>query len=440
MRILVVSNLYPPHFVGGYELRCALVAEGLARAGHDVQVLTSLPPTGPAGPVVEDVAGVRVSRLLQQYYHGPRATPGRPYFLSVVRRQLQDAERFRGVLDEFRPDVVNWWSVGGLAKTILQLPPSRGIPDALFIEDDWIIEEEARGGLGQRPPWSQLWLGANKPWYWRPALTWLMERWKRRLAARGVETRAVPFRPRHACFVSEYLRAHYEEEGVRFASSEVIHGGVEVEKFLFRRPSPAGERERLRVLYAGQITRDRGLDTLVEAFALLAPEPRSATSLTIVGELADTDYHREVQERVRGLGLSEVATFEGKIEYARMPEVYRRHDLLVSPSLRREGLPLSMAEAMLSGCAVVTTGSGGAAEIARLAELPLFPKGDARALSRMLESFVENPRLLEDLARRGQEVALRELSVDLTVDRLAETLRRLCASSAERGARQAGVR
>ena len=41
MRILIVSNLYPPHYEGGYEVRCAQVAEALTRAGHDVCVLTS---------------------------------------------------------------------------------------------------------------------------------------------------------------------------------------------------------------------------------------------------------------------------------------------------------------------------------------------------------------------------------------------------------------
>lgn len=51
MRILVLSNLYPPDFLGGYELGCRQAAEALAAAGHDVLVLTSAPrrpmPTEP---------------------------------------------------------------------------------------------------------------------------------------------------------------------------------------------------------------------------------------------------------------------------------------------------------------------------------------------------------------------------------------------------------
>src|SRR5438552_16762715 len=40
MRILVVSNLYPPDVLGGYELLCAGAAERWARQGHHVTVLT----------------------------------------------------------------------------------------------------------------------------------------------------------------------------------------------------------------------------------------------------------------------------------------------------------------------------------------------------------------------------------------------------------------
>jgi hypothetical protein len=41
MRILIVSNLYPPAAIGGYEIECAAVAEHLALR-HQVLVLTSV--------------------------------------------------------------------------------------------------------------------------------------------------------------------------------------------------------------------------------------------------------------------------------------------------------------------------------------------------------------------------------------------------------------
>ncbi|CAA9219086.1 MAG: hypothetical protein AVDCRST_MAG93-370, partial [uncultured Chloroflexia bacterium] len=41
MKVLFVSNLYPPAYIGGYELNCADVAQELRARGHEVLVLTS---------------------------------------------------------------------------------------------------------------------------------------------------------------------------------------------------------------------------------------------------------------------------------------------------------------------------------------------------------------------------------------------------------------
>jgi glycogen synthase len=44
MKILFVSNIYPPHVRGGYELGCQSIAHEMKRLGHDVCVATSSSP------------------------------------------------------------------------------------------------------------------------------------------------------------------------------------------------------------------------------------------------------------------------------------------------------------------------------------------------------------------------------------------------------------
>ena len=41
MKILVITNLYPPHEIGGYELRCRDACDRLKARGHEIQILTS---------------------------------------------------------------------------------------------------------------------------------------------------------------------------------------------------------------------------------------------------------------------------------------------------------------------------------------------------------------------------------------------------------------
>ena len=63
MRILTLSNLYPPHYVGGYELRCGKVVEALRRRGHSVEVLTSNHGVGGDRPPAEDNSVNRSLRI-----------------------------------------------------------------------------------------------------------------------------------------------------------------------------------------------------------------------------------------------------------------------------------------------------------------------------------------------------------------------------------------
>ena len=41
MKLLFITNLYPPHSIGGYEEVCHDIAEGLKQRGHTVVILTS---------------------------------------------------------------------------------------------------------------------------------------------------------------------------------------------------------------------------------------------------------------------------------------------------------------------------------------------------------------------------------------------------------------
>jgi glycosyltransferase involved in cell wall biosynthesis len=155
---------------------------------------------------------------------------------------------------------------------------------------------------------------------------------------------------------------------------------------------------------------------------------RQQLTLSVAGPTtgAYREYYEQVVGRVEKLGLGGVVTFLGKLAHSDMANTYKSHDLLVFLSTREEGLPLVMVEAMLAGCAVVTTGSGGAVEIAQLADLPLVPKEDSLALARMLTTYVSDRRTLEEVAARGQRVALEEFSLERMLGRWQERLQKLC--------------
>jgi glycogen synthase len=424
MKILMVSNFYPPHYRGGYEVRCKQVAETMQRRGHDIRVLTSvygmpMDSSGEFPRPTEEIEGVRVDRWLDIYSYGPQS-PGRPWTLVQAKRQLADARRFARIVSEFKPDIVNWWSMNGLAMNLLPMPGERHIPDIHWIEHPWMINEYGAAGEKVAPFWEGVWDGSWGPKPIQPVLKWWGRRWERQVASEGIPTRLFPNQPRHMVFVSEFLRALYRDAGLTFPSSEIIFGGVPVDRFLapVRRHGMEGP---IRLLYAGQITPDRGLHTAVEAFGHIPPQVRSRLTLSVAGDNPG-EYLDGIRGRVQELGLTGAVTFLGKVPHDRMPDVYKSHDILVFVSTREEGLPLVMVEAMLAGCAVLTTGSGGAIEVAKLADLPLIPKADSVTLAHRLTEFAGNPEALYSVALRGQEVARKEFSLDVMIQRWESTI------------------
>src|SRR5262249_42098564 len=246
--------------VGGYELRCALAAEKLRTVGHDVLVLTSSYGLGQATHVHSElVEGVSVDRSLFHHRLGA-VEPKRFYTATKARRQLSDVRRFLQVLREFRPDIVNWWNLEGLTKSILGIPPAHGIPDIHWVEDLWLVREYGAAGENEKLSWFDFWAGRWGPRLVRPALRRALSAWANRLEVEGIPTRPFPNRPRHVCFVSEFMRFAHQSAGLNFSSSEVILGGICTDRF-YRQRSGANGTRSLRLLYAGQLTVDRGLHT-----------------------------------------------------------------------------------------------------------------------------------------------------------------------------------
>ena len=202
MRILVVSNLYPPHHQGGYELRCGQVVEGLRRRGHTVHVVASdyrITESGHDALVREDtVNDVPVSRFLRQHRLDPTLADGKWYFLDVVKRQRVDLMRFAEFIDQFKPDLVSWWNLEGVTKAMLRMPHDRGIPSVHCIDDNWMIREFGADGAVDLPFWFGFWAGQWGPRLLRPVVRLALARFEQQLVRRGIPSRRRTSLPSHA--------------------------------------------------------------------------------------------------------------------------------------------------------------------------------------------------------------------------------------------------
>jgi hypothetical protein len=115
---------------------------------------------------------------------------------------LDDARQFLKLLADFRPNVVNWWSLYGLSKTLVPIPPIWDIPDVHWIEHWWMIEEYGPAGEKASTFWINLWDGNWGPQPFRTLFRRVGRRWEQQVKREGIPTRNFPNRPRHVCFVS----------------------------------------------------------------------------------------------------------------------------------------------------------------------------------------------------------------------------------------------
>lgn len=138
-------------------------------------------------------------------------------------------------------------------------------------------------------------------------------------------------------------------------------------------------------LYVGRLSEEKGLDTLLEAFASLLPSMPSAT-LRVAGS---GPMDERLRERIGALRLDGAVMLLGSVNGAALEAEYDRASCLVLPSYS-EPWGLVVNEALAHGCPVVVSDNCGCVpELVRKGETGLVvPPRDVPALAAALDQAV----------------------------------------------------
>lgn len=409
MRLLFVSNLYPPHARGGYERWCREVARALAARGHQLLVITSRAP-GRAPAREEDGPNVVVERVLELEVEGGLASTLRRLVIGRELRERAALERLDAAVTGFRPDATLLWGMWNLPREVpASLEARLGCCVGYYIADYWPTLPPAY--VQQLENRADHFLGAVPK---RLVRRVLLPRLRR-------EHRPSLELSRSIC-TSRAVRDRLET--LLGPDASVVYGGVDVQPYLSaaRNRRPVDQDGPLRLLYAGRLDEEKGVHTIIAALAMLVPAESSRLTLELVGDGPAT-YVRQLRQRVAEAGLGERVTFVGPVPDREMPARYSQHDVLIFPSEWPEPFGRTLVEGMATGLLAVGTATGGAGEILTPDTTGLaFPPGDAAALASRLRLVLERPELTARLARAGQRHVAARFTLERMVRQLEETL------------------
>lgn len=345
MKILVISNLYPPHAVGGYEERCRQVSDSLRERGHEVFVLTS---DYRMEGVNADESHVRRELEIHGFF-------GRPW-LSIQRLyglELRNHQRLIRALEEVRPDLVHVWNMGGISKSLLLRLESSGLPVVYDISDHWIARSL------KADVWLSWWNDPGTPMRrlgrrlleWSGLRAWL----NRRVPTRSY--RELQFRRIYFC--SDFMRKLTAAKGYPVEHGAVIYCGVEAGRFPLKQRYSAPRR----LLWVGRLAEDKDPRTAIEALGKIQSGALAACQLHIYGR-GDPAYTAMLEQRVRELSLVDRVEFRFA-HHAELIERFKDYDALLFTSNWGEPFALTPLEAMAAGLPVLLCPDGGDRELGR---------------------------------------------------------------------------
>jgi glycosyltransferase involved in cell wall biosynthesis len=383
VRILVVSNLYPPVAFGGYEVECSGVVERL-RETSEVLVLSS--DRGDAG---EEDGVRRELTMLTPDARGALLAP------AATLRAVASARRALA----WRPDLVYVWNGSSIPQGALRVIADSGVPLAFRVCEHWFghlftgdqfmreLLPASRGAarasfsLGCRalnvlPP---LRLAPTAPL--RAAISW--------------NSHAI----RTMVEVPAFVHVALERVGHSVPRYGDLYAAVE------RSTAAAPE-----IAFLGRVTPYKGLGVAIEALALLRSAHGIEATLTVIGP-EDPDHAAEMRALARRLGVDGAIAWLGQQAPERAAAVLAGAHALIVPSVWNEPFPLVTIEGALARVPLVAADVGGVAEGMHDEEHALlFPRGDAAAaaaaLARALAEPAQTAARVERARARAQDFRL----------------------------------
>lgn len=394
MKILFLTDRYPPLYKGGYELRCRDVAERLADLGHDVFILTTT-----FGLKREKIEG-NVFRLLG-YCGWEMINSHRNFLAAHVLRAFLTRKNYwttRGILKKTAPDIVYVSQLSNASVLPVLAVHKCGIPYVFDIEDYWLIE--------------------CKDYY---AVKNNLFRRILRFVLTGVwHLDELNFA--NMCFISNHVKQKYIVADFRDVNFRVINKGVDTVSPAESRPLDRG-LQSVRLLYAGRLSEEKGVHVVIEALRYLLDKLKGREiTLDIIGS-GEEAYSEKLKQRARAVLGEGLVTFKGHYSQSDLFQCFKNYDMVLLPSLWEEPSGGIIVEAMAHGLPVIASRIGGIPEFIHDGVTGIFvAPGSAKEMAEAIEGLINKPSAYELMSANGMREVQEKYSHEKITGQIDEYL------------------
>lgn len=399
MKILKVIHGYPPYYSAGSEVYSQLLAHGLAD-NHEIQVFARYENSFLPDFHYSQVLDYLDPRILLHLINIPLTK----YRYKFLNKEVD--ERFKKILEEFKPDVVHFGHLNHLSLSLPSITSELNIPSIYTLHDFWLICPRGRfiqrnskqilascDGQENKKCAQQCYSGYFTGdsdlseldlTYWE---NWIENRMK--------HTKQVVNHIDHFIAPSNFLMQKFIQDfSIPKEKISYLDYGFNLDRLKNRKRKSESE---FIFGYIGTHTPEKGVDLLLKAFAYGDINAR----LRIWG--VQRPETKELMKIVDQLPSKDNVEWMGGYRNENIVEdVFNKVDAIIVPSIWGENSPLVIHEAQQVRVPVITSNYGGMAEYVKDGVNGLlFEHRDFMSLSAQMKLLAQDTALYKKLTKNG---------------------------------------
>lgn len=374
MKVLLVNKFH--YRKGGSETYYFDLAESLRSMGHEVVFFAMEDPENEPCEQSEYFVSAKD-------YNGKTSVLQKAKDAVSLIYSRESKEKFERLLQKEKPDIIHLNLVHRqITFSILDAPSAKGIPvvytahdyipvcpNAIMLDNEGSVCEECLKGSFMPCMRKRCVKGSIT----KSALAVLEAGYLRRRGVyRKIDLVIAP---------SEFMRSKLLQGGFLPGQVVVMQNFVRVD-LLERAKAESRGRKENEFLFFGRLSKEKGADIAIRAFAHAVSAISSSWHLVIAGDGPESD---DIKRLIVESGCAERIKMVGHLEKGEMIEYVERASLSIASSRCRENMPYSILESFSVGTPVVGTRIGGIPELIENGETGfLCEPGDVGALSNAL--------------------------------------------------------